>query len=134
MNTSEQNAEASYHAEVRAIRSIDRVVGNDHWKTEAAENVALGKNILREEIGVFGQYECPNYTNLNEDNLNRLIAHTRQDTAATFAMARSAFRDAHHSKRIAQQNQKVLFVILTISVGILVTLIGLIGTVIGGFA
>lgn len=119
---SSERAEQDYGARVKMHRTLDKAVGGDGYTAEVAENNTLGQNILREELGYFGPYDGPRYS-LDEATRNLLIAHTRQDVAATYAFASSAFREAHITKKIANRAALYALGALVLNLTTLVTLL-----------
>lgn len=101
-SSSQEKAEQDYNLKVRIIDSVEDAIGGEHWTRDEQKNVALGQNILREEIGFFGPCEGASYS-FDERTRDRLLAHTRQDVAAAFAMARSAFRHAHAARKMLRR-------------------------------
>ena len=118
---SSEEAEKDFQQRTRIHQSVDQAVGGNGWIAEDRNNTSLGQNILREEIGYFGTWDGARY-NLDQETRDRLLAHIRQDVASSFAMARSAFREAHQARRVAVR--AVLFLILSIvlNIAILATL------------
>ncbi|MGG7644235.1 hypothetical protein ACQ5SP_05440 [Rhodovulum sp. YNF3179] len=119
--TSEQRAEQAYQRSSALFSAMDNEVGGAGWLAEDNSNVALGQNVLREEIGFFGPYEGPEY-HFYEETRNRLIAHGRQDTASAFAMARSAFREAFWARRLASRAVFMLMISIFLNIVILLML------------
>jgi hypothetical protein len=109
------------NAFVRAVNrnaALDRALGGKGWLAEDATNIDLGKNILLEEIGHFGAGSGPHY-HLSQETRDLLLAHGRQDAAAAFAMARSAFREAHFARRASERLAWLLAVSLVLNVAVL---------------
>ena len=75
----------------------------------------LGQNILREEIGYFGDWEGTNY-DLSDAEKNRLVAHTRQDVAAIYSLASTAMKAAMAAQKTASRNKTKLNVIIVIQI------------------
>jgi hypothetical protein len=119
--STEERAEQDYLRQVKAQQIIDKAVGGDGWHAESGSNEALGQNILREEIGYFGPWEGPNYS-FDQETRDRLLAHGRQDVASTFAMAKSAFKEAHKALRVSMRTALLVYVSLLLNVMILATL------------
>ncbi len=116
--SSEEKARADYAGKVRAIRILH---GQDTPSAEMEMHDALGRNVMREETGFFGPWRGAGYS-FDKATQDRLLAHTRQDVAATYAMAKSAFRDAHHARRAAQRAQWFLIASLALNVAVLASL------------
>jgi hypothetical protein len=63
------------------------------WRSPPSEDAAaIARNVLREELGYFGEYKGPHYT-LTEPEKNILLTHGRQDAAiAAVAALRTGLR------------------------------------------
>jgi hypothetical protein len=119
--STEERAEQDYQRKAKTHQIIDEALGGDGWHAESGSNEALGQNILREEIGYFGPWEGPKYS-LDQETRDRLLAHGRQDVASTFAMAKSAFKEAHQARRVSVRTTLLVYVSLLLNVMILATL------------
>ena len=118
---SSERAERDFHSKTRIHREVDKVIGGDGYTNENSSNVALGQNILREEIGYFGPYEGPFYS-FDQKTRDVLLAHGRQDIAATFGMAQSAFRQATLARRVSERAVLYLFLSIVLNIAILAKL------------
>lgn len=75
---------------------------------EIANNNALGNVTLKDDLGTYGGIETLRLADdLDEQTRDRLISHTRQDVASTFAHALSAFKAAHEAKEIAKRTRRL---------------------------
>jgi hypothetical protein len=119
--TTEQRAEADFEMKDRFNRLVDEELGGRGYLAEDGTNIALGQNILREEIGYFGPWKGARYS-FDEETRDRLLAHGRQDVASAFAMARSAFKEAHWARRVAARAVVLLWVMLLVNLAVLATL------------
>ena len=118
-NKTAEAAEAAFDRTRKRNAALDKVLGGDGWLADDQSNVDLGLNIMREEIGFFGPWEGAPY-DFDQQTRDRLLAHVRQDAASAFAMARSAFREAHHARRISERLMLILVVSLILNAAILV--------------
>ena len=119
--TSGEKAEKSHQNQANIYRTVDKVSGGDGQQAEDHINVALGRNILREELGYFGPWDGAVY-NLDDETRDRLIAHSRQDIATTYAMAQSAFREAHEAMRVSVRAVWLLWLLLAMNALVLFSL------------
>jgi len=119
--TTEQKAQADLERQTKIYRSMDQEVGGKGYTAEDSINVAIGQNVLREEIGYFGPWEGARYK-FDDETRDRLLAHGRQDAASAFAMARSAFKEAHYARRVTTRAALFLLVLIALHVAILATL------------
>jgi len=119
--TTEQKAQSALNREAKAQRIMDDTFGGKGYLAEDGTNVAIGRNILREEIGYFGPWEGARYK-FDDETRDRLLAHGRQDAASAFAMARSAFKEAHYARRATTRATLFLLVLIALHVAILAIL------------
>jgi len=80
--SSNEKAEEHLRGVLLAIRDLEKP-GTARIESSMAE--ATGKNILHEELGYFGKWDGAAYT-LDDQTRIRLLAHARQDIAATRVM------------------------------------------------
>lgn len=90
--SSGERAAREYQAQAKAIRAMADAVGGPSVSTEENLSNALGRNILREEIGYFGKWDGERY-NFDKETRDRLAAHSRQDIAAAYSLIRSTIRE-----------------------------------------
>lgn len=86
---------------------------------EIANNNALGNVTLKDDLGTYVGAEALRFADdLDERTRDRLISHTRQDVASTFAHALSAFKAAHEAKEIAKRTRRlsrwILFLVIVL--------------------
>ena len=80
-----------------ACFAIDELYGKGTFAAQAARNSALGKNMLRTDLGDFGHF-----TYDQASAHRRLAENTRQDVATALAHAQSAFRNAWSARMFAR--------------------------------
>ena len=104
--------------EAEAQRAYDRDVAGSTalyrggtFAAEASTNDLLGKRMLQEELGYHGTKGLVVYK-LDDIKRDRLIAHSRQDVAAAFGHAKSAFRSAKNAEKAAKRSQVLLWVVI----------------------
>ena len=95
------------------------VHGKGSLAAEIANNNALGNVMLKDDLGTYGGIETLRLADdLDEQTRDRLISHTRQDVASTFAHALSAFKAAHEAKEIAKHTRRlsrwILFLVIVL--------------------
>lgn len=91
-----------------AVALHNEVHGKGTLAAEIANNNALGNVTLKDDIGTYGGIETLRLADdLDEQTRDRLISHTRQDVASTFAHALSAFKAAHEAKEIAKRTRRL---------------------------
>ncbi|KID12276.1 hypothetical protein P279_29440, partial [Rhodobacteraceae bacterium PD-2] len=74
-----------------AVALRNEVHGKGSLAAEIANNNALGNGTLKDDLGTYGGIEALRLADdLDEQTRDRLISHTRQDVASTFAHALSA--------------------------------------------
>lgn len=99
----------------RAIRTDISVAYSIHgagtFAAEAESNEAIGRHTLRDELGDYGEKGLPVY-NLDDRKRDRLIAHGRQDAAAAFGHARSAFKSAKEAEKATKRSTILLCVVV----------------------
>lgn len=97
----------------RAVAFHNGVLGKGTLAAEIANNNALGNVTLKDDLGTYGGIETLRLADdLDEQTRDRLISHTRQDVASTFAHALSAFKAAHEAKEIAKRTRRLSWWIL----------------------
>lgn len=74
-------AENAYAEKLRALKALYSQGLLNHSEYEKKCSDALGQNILHEELGYFSDVQIR--YNLEKDQVDRLIAHSREDIAAT---------------------------------------------------
>lgn len=95
--------------------------GKGTFAAEVANNNALGNITLKDDLGTYGGIETlVSADHLDDRTRDRLISHTRQDVASTFAHALSAFRAAHEAKRIASTTRMLVWLVLILVLVVLV--------------
>jgi hypothetical protein len=114
---SKTEAEDAFRREVDFHRNLDQIVGGSGWSGEADTNFALGRNVLKEEIGDFGEWQGPKYA-LDQATRDVLLAHARQDAASAAAMARSAFREAHAAAALSRRAVALLILSAVLNMAI----------------
>lgn len=119
---SSQKATESHKAACRAIEELGKMTRQTTSQMEISKAAALGKNILHEELGMFGPWEGENY-NLTEGEKSRLLAHTRQDIAATYGLASEGLRAAMDAQKIAKQNKTRLNIIIALLILLMTILV-----------
>ncbi len=106
--TTEEKASEAYRL---ATQVVEQVSGKGTAATIELTSTLLGQNVLREEIGYFGDWEGANY-NLTEAEKNRLLAHARQDIASTHSLSTAAMRAALEAQKSAKKIGKRLNIAL----------------------
>ena len=102
-----------------AVTLHNEVHGKGSLAAEIANNNALGNVMLKDDLGTYGGIEALRLADdLDEQTRDRLISHTRQDVASTFAHALSAFKAAHEAKEIAKRTRRlakwILFLVIVL--------------------
>lgn len=96
-----------------AVALHNEVHGKGTLAAEIANNNFLGNVTLKDDLGTYGGIETLRLADdLDEQTRDRLISHTRQDVASTFAHALSAFKAAHEAKEIAKRTRRLSWWIL----------------------
>lgn len=95
-----------------ALRGIELAYHNEVSR-EGAKGEALGRNILKQELGEFGTKGLDIY-NLEKTQTDRLIAHTRSDVAMNYAIALSAFEQAKKASNQVKFNTILCLIIIMI--------------------
>lgn len=96
-----------------AVALHNEVHGKGTLAAEIANNNVLGNVTLKDDLGTYGGIETLRLADdLDEQTRDRLISHTRQDVASTFAHALSAFKAAHEAKEIAKRTRRLSWWIL----------------------
>ncbi len=91
-----------------AVALHNELHGKGSLAAEIANNNALGNVTLKDDLGTYGGIETLRLADdLDEQTRDRLISHTRQDVASTFAHALSAFKAAHEAKEIAKRTRRL---------------------------
>jgi hypothetical protein len=103
----------------RAVNRNNVLFGKGSLEAEIANNNALGNVTLKDDLGTYGGIETLRLADdLDEQTRDRLISHTRQDVASTFAHALSAFKAAHEAKEIAKRTRRlsrwILFLVIVL--------------------
>jgi hypothetical protein len=119
---SREEATESYLAACRTIDAVGKVTDPNHPQLEIDKAVALGRNILREELGWFGPWEGPHY-NLSEAEKSLILAHCREDIAATHALATAAFKASADTRLLVKRNQNRLNILIALLIATLVILL-----------
>ena len=100
-----------------AVAIHNEMHGKGSLAAQIANNNALGDVTLKDDLGTYGGIEALRFADdLDEQTRDRLISHTRQDAASTFAHALSAFKAAHEAKEIAKRTRRLSWWILFIVV------------------
>lgn len=102
-----------------AVALHNEVLGQGSLAAEIANNNALGNVTLKDDLGTYeGIANLRLADDLDERTRDRLISHTRQDVASTFAHALSAFKVAHEAKEIAKRTRRlsrwILFLVIVL--------------------
>jgi hypothetical protein len=102
-----------------AVAINNELHGQASLAAEIANNNALGNVTLKDDLGTYGGIETLRFADdLDERTRDRLISHTREDVASTFAHAVSAFKAAHEAKEIAKGTRRlsrwVLFLVIVL--------------------
>lgn len=102
-----------------AVKANNQVYGEGSLDADIANNNALGRITLRDDLGTYGGIAALRLDDdLDEQTRDRLISHTRQDVASTFAHAVSAFTAAHEAKEIAKRTRRlarwILFLVVVL--------------------
>lgn len=102
-----------------AVALHNELHGKGSLAAEIANNNALGNVTLKDDLGTYGGIETLRLADdLDEQTRDRLISHTRQDVASTFAHALSAFKAAHEAKEIATRTRRlsrwILFLVIVL--------------------
>lgn len=118
---SNKRAEAAFDTLRSNLQRVDKISGFDGFLTENTTNIAVGQNVLREEIGYFGEYEGTRYS-FDQETRDVLLAHGRQDAASACTMAKSAFREAYSARRGTEKIMLYLLISLMLNVVILAKL------------
>lgn len=103
----DEQASQDYAANVTAAESLH---GTKTFEAEALANEMLGKQMLLEDLGHYGVGRIPKY-GLDTDTRDRLIAHTRQDVAAAFGYAKSAFKTAKETEKVSKRTSRALWIV-----------------------
>lgn len=100
-----------------AVATNNELHGNASLAAEIANNNALGNVTLKDDLGAYRGIEILRLADdLDEQTRDRLISHTRQDVASTFAHALSAFKAAHEAREIAKRTRRLSWWILCLVV------------------
>lgn len=92
--------------------------GNDKLSLQCSANDFLGHNALKKITGGFGPWSGGWVDNVELDEFlrDRVSMHTYQETVASYAMAKSAFREARTARRNTSVAILLLFVLLIMNV------------------
>jgi len=102
---SDEGGQAAYNVAVNLNKAT---YGNDALGLEIANNDALGNNMLKEDLGIYKNPSSLMFgDDLDKKTRDQLISNTRQDVAAAFAHAKSAFRSAYASKEDARRTKNL---------------------------
>ena len=98
----------------------NEVLGKGSLAAEIANNNALGRVTLKDDLGTYGGLAPLRLADdLDEQTRDRLISNTREDVAATFAHALSAFKAAHEAREIAKRTRRlsrwILFLVIVLA-------------------
>lgn len=106
----EESANRDNLARVNAANALH---GEKTFEAEALANDMLGKQMLREDLGDYGTRGQTTY-GLDEETRDRLIAHVRQDVAAVFGHAKSAFKTAKAAEKAAQRTSRLVWMVIVL--------------------
>ena len=103
-----------------AVGGNNALHGQGTLAAEIANNNSLGNITLKDDLGTYGGIENLRLADdLDDKTRDRLISHTREDVASTFAHALSAFKAAHEAKEIAKRTRLlsrwILFFVVVIA-------------------
>ncbi len=102
---SDNKGDEAYRSHVAANNAL---YGSGSLEAQIANNNALGNVTLKDDLGTYGEIETLRFADdLDEQTRDRLISHTRQDVASTFAHALSAFKTAHEAREIAKRTRRL---------------------------
>jgi len=87
--TNKSTEERAVEALLISVRTARRLLGQT-LKGDRSIQHATGQNILREELGEFGDWKGT-YYDLDEQTKNLLLAHTRQDSAHALVVANDCY-------------------------------------------
>lgn len=113
----DERADQDHAARVNAANALH---GAKTYEAEAMANDMLGQQMLREDLGNYGTGGTPTY-GLDDDTRDRLIAHVRQDVAAVFGHAKSAFKTAKDAEKAAKRTGRVVWLSVALLVVMLIT-------------
>lgn len=102
------------------VNAANALHGAETYEAEALANDMLGQQMLREDLGNYGAGGRPTY-GLDDDTRDRLIAHVRQDVAAVFGHAKSAFKTAKDAEKAAKRTGRVVWLSVALLVVMLIT-------------
>lgn len=104
----------AYHG---AVLANELMHGKGSLEAEIANNNSLGRITLKDDLGTYDRQGIGNLRfadDLDERTRDRLISHTREDVAATFAHALSAFKAAHEAREIAKTTRRITLAVLVL--------------------
>lgn len=102
----DENGQAAYDVGVAANKLV---FGKDMLGLEVANNNLLGSNVLKTDLGLFNQPSSLMFADdLDDRTRDRLISHTREDVAAAYAHAKSAFQAAYAAKEDARRIRRLV--------------------------
>ena len=108
----EERAKADFSADVQAANALR---GASAYEPEALANDMLGRQMLREDLGEYGTGGLPTYQ-MDDETRDRLIAHVRQDVAAVFGHAKSAFQTAKEAEKAAKRTGRIAWLLVILLV------------------
>lgn len=109
----EFDVESANRDNAERVYAANAMHGAKTFEAEASANDMLGKQVLREDLGDYGKEGLSTY-GLDQETRDRLIAHMRQDVAAVFGHARSAFKTAKGAERAAQRTGRLVWVVIVL--------------------
>ena len=119
--SSSKKAKQDYTYKLEFIHDLNKAAKAGLAERLYDQNVALGQNVLREEIGYFGEYEGQRYR-FDEGTKNILLAHARQDVAAVHGMSGYILRRVVLSEKRTELCLKLLIAVLVVQFVVLVRL------------
>lgn len=105
-----------------AAQVTEQVSGKGTVETIQQNAALLGQNVVREELGLFGEWEGPNY-NLTEVERNRILVNAREDIASTFPLVTEAMKAAVGARKQAEKNKRRINIVLFFQIVIFATLL-----------
>ena len=118
--TADERAQANYKTQSKIYESVARETGDVEY-AELDKSQLLGQNMLRYEIGYFGEWDGTNYK-FEDTRRDRLLAHTRQDVASAYGIGRSNFRAIWEVRRIARRLLQIGVLLVILNIALLVGL------------
>ena len=121
MNDEQKELDGGDQAYRIHVMANNEVYGKGSLAAELANNNALGRIALQEELGVFNGIESLKYADdLDQPTRDKLISHTREDAAAAYAHARSALITAHETMKLVRRNNRLLISMLVLLIVLVV--------------